>query len=188
MATLTVQLDQRAAYAGAAELFDYPSAATGEMIRQLIAAPPAWLEAASPELRTLFEQFARAIAAMPQGRWEELYAQTFDLQPELTLNMGHQIFGEDWKRSTLLIELAGLMPRHGIDCGTELPDYLPLLLRLFATAPASDTEVGDLRGNVALPALRTLSGKLAADNPYTPLLQALTLLLMQQPTGSEARS
>lgn len=186
---------QRAAYTGAAQLFDYPSPAAAATAGGLLSSPPAWLEAASPEMRTLVEQFARAVTALPLGRWEELYTQTFDLQPDLTLNMGHQLFGEDWKRSSLLIELQAIMPRYGIDCGTELPDYLPHLLRLLAARPIppaltaerdesvdEGADVRDLRAEVVLPALRALSAKLAADNPYTPLLQALTLLLMEPAT------
>ena len=182
MTTVNASVDNghgRAAVAAVADLIDYPGAAAAAMARRVLESPPAWLAQASPELQDLMRAFAQAVLALPRGRWEEIYTETFDLQPDLTLNLGHQLFGENWKRSSLLIELQALMPRYGVNCGTELPDHLAPLLRLLAAAPSADAEVRELRAECIRPALRTLSGKLAADHPYTPLLQALTLLLTQ---------
>lgn len=193
MATVfTFEMDLRAALTAAADMVEYPGPVASAAVAAVAEgnpASPAWLAATSPEVRTRLWTFAATVMRLSRGAWEELYTQTFDLQPEMTLNLGHQIFGEDWKRSTLLIELQGLMPRHGVNNGSELPDHLVWMLRLLAAAPAEDTEVHDLRGHCLLPALRVLTGKLAEENPYTPLLHALTLLLMEPvpvAAGSEA--
>ncbi|HVA62259.1 MAG TPA: molecular chaperone TorD family protein [Terriglobales bacterium] len=159
-------------YAGFADWLDYPAAA----------APPPQpaLAQASPVVQGLLAAFATAAAALPAGRLEEVYTQTFDLQPECTLNLGHHLFGEDWKRSLFLIELKALFARHSLDPGHELPDHLCWLLRLLAVAPP-DPELQDLRATCLLPALRALSLRLQdSSNPYQPLLQALYLVLSDE--------
>lgn len=155
-------------YAAYAELLDYPAPG----------APPPPPAAASPVVSGLVEQFTRQAAALPPGGLEEAYAQLFDLQPECTLNLSHHLFpNEEWKRSAMLIELKALFQRHGLDCGSELPDHLCWLLRLLAAAPA-DAELGELRARLLLPALRQLQAQVRTeDNPYPALLQALYLEL-----------
>lgn len=147
--------------------------------------PDAW-PGASPVLRGLVEQFARQAQALPLGQLEEIYAATFDLLPDCTLNLGHQLFGEDHgKHSALLIALAAAAKKAGLDVGTELPDHLCWLLRLLARAP-EDAEIQDLVPYCVLPALRTLAQRVPADHLYQPLLQALYLLLAERPLGEDA--
>ena len=189
--TFTFEIDLRAALTAGADLFEYPGPVAAVAVAAVLAgptAPPAWLAAASPEVQARVRSFAEAVAPLSQGAWEEIYTHTFDLQAEQTLNLGHQVFGEDWKRSTLLIELQAMMPRYGVHTGSELPDHLVWLLRLLAAAPADDSEVQDLRGHCLLPGVRALTGKLAEDNPYTALLHALTLLLMEPVAAGTAAS
>jgi nitrate reductase delta subunit len=157
-----------AAYAAA---LDYPAAGP--------AAAPA---AHSPVGAELVAQYAAAAAALSPGRLEEVYAATFDLQPECTLNLSHHIFpDEEWKRSAMLIELKALFQRRGLDTAGELPDHLCWLLRLMAAAPADDGELREVRTRLMLPALRRLHERLREmDNPYPPLLQALFLELSSE--------
>lgn len=155
-------------YATYAALLDYPAAS--------VPSPPA---AESPVVAGLLEQFARQATALGMGRLEESYAQLFDLQPECTLNLSHHLFASDeWKRSAMLIELKTLFARHGLDTGSELPDHLCWLLRLMAVAPAGDSELGEVRAHLLLPALRQLHERVRNEaSPYPLLLQALYLEL-----------
>lgn len=153
-------------YAAYAEWLDYPAAGR---------ARPPLPEAASPVAASLLEDFAAACAAIAPGKLEEIYAAAFDLQPDCTLNLGHHLFGEDWKRSLFLIELKAMFQRHGVDAGAELPDHLCWMLRLLAAAPG-DQETLELLTTCLLPGLRALQQKLQdATNPYRALLEALYL-------------
>lgn len=152
-------------YAAFAELFDYPAAG--------LPRPPEAI--ASPAVRGLLEQFTRRAAALGPNRLEEVYAHTFDLQPECTLNLSHHLFADEWKRSAMLIELKALFQRHALDHGSELPDHLCWLLRLMAGAP-DDGELRELRAHLLLPAVRALRERVREQsNPYVPLLEALVL-------------
>ncbi len=163
-----------------ADLLDYPSAAT-----LAACSPDAWPDA-SPVMRGLIDQFARQAQTLPLTQLEEIYAATFDLQPDCTLNLGHQLFGEDHgKHSALLIELAAAAKKAGLDVGTELPDHLCWLLRLMARSP-EDAEIQDLAPYCVLPGLRTLTQRVPPDHIYQPLLQALYLLLASHPLGEVA--
>jgi hypothetical protein len=42
------------------------------------------------------------------------------------------MFGDDYKRGEMLVNLNRELRDHGIDCGSELPDHLPTVLRLVA--------------------------------------------------------
>lgn len=128
------------------------------------------------------DRYAVAAAALKPGRLEEVYAATFDLQPECTLNLSHHLFSDDeWKRSAMLIELKALFQRHGMDTAGELPDHLCWLLRLMAAAPPDDDELREVRTRLMLPALRQLHERVRElQNPYPPLLQALYLELSSE--------
>lgn len=156
-----------AAYAAA---LDYPAAGA-----------PAAPAAGSPVTADLVAQYAAAAAELTPGRLEEIYAQTFDLQPECTLNLSHHLFSDDeWKRSAMLIELKALFQRHALDTQGELPDHLCWLLRLMAAAP-QDGELREVRTRLMLPALRQLHERVRGlQNPYPPLLQALYLELSSE--------
>ncbi|HEY8054607.1 MAG TPA: molecular chaperone TorD family protein [Terriglobales bacterium] len=159
------------AFAAYAEALDYPAGG----------APPA-PAAESPVVRELVEQYAAAAAELTPGRLEEIYAATFDLQPECTLNLSHHLFSDDeWKRSAMLIELKALFQRHALDTAGELPDHLCWLLRLMAAAPEGDAELREVRTRLMLPALRQLQERVRElRNPYPPLLQALYLELSSE--------
>lgn len=158
-------------YASFARLLDYPAGGVPQ-------APDA--AQVSPEVRGLVEQFTADAAALGPGRLEEVYAATFDLQPECTLNMSHHLFADEWKRSAMLIELKSLFQRHALDHGSELPDHLCWILRLMATVPEDD-ELREVRTRLLVPALEALNKRMPAErNPYPPLLQALYLVASKE--------
>ena len=62
---------------------------------------------------------------------QELHTRTFDVQALTTLGTGYVLFGDDYKRGALL---SNLNREHGEaqnDCGGELADHLPNVLRLI---------------------------------------------------------
>ncbi|MGH9476277.1 MAG: nitrate reductase molybdenum cofactor assembly chaperone [Terriglobales bacterium] len=162
-----------------ADLADYP----GPGFAAHLALWPQACAAASPVVHGLIADFAARSAALPPTQLEELYAATFDLQPDCTLNLGHHLFGEDWKRSSLLIELASSMQRAGLELAGELPDHLCWLLRFLDRMPWTE-ESGELTACILLPGVRALCAKLSQDHLYQPLLHALELRLADQPLAT----
>ena len=63
---------------------------------------------------------------------QEIFTRTFDVQAITTLGVGYVIFGDDYKRGELLVNLGREHREAGVECGTELPDHLPNVLRLMA--------------------------------------------------------
>lgn len=69
---------------------------------------------------------------------QELYTRTFDVQAITTLDIGYVIFGDDYKRAELLANLSREHKKVGNNCGLELGDYLPNILRLIPLVSAAD--------------------------------------------------
>jgi nitrate reductase assembly molybdenum cofactor insertion protein NarJ len=63
---------------------------------------------------------------------QEIFTRSFDVQAITTLGVGYVMFGDDYKRGELLVNLNREHREAGIDCGHELPDHLPNVLRLIA--------------------------------------------------------
>lgn len=62
---------------------------------------------------------------------QELYTITFDLNPVATLEVGWHLWGEQYERGRFLADLRARQELLGIDSGNELPDHLPVLLRML---------------------------------------------------------
>ena len=62
---------------------------------------------------------------------QELYTRSFDVQSMTTLDVGYVLFGDDYKRAELLSNLTREHLQVENDCGGELADHLPNLLRLI---------------------------------------------------------
>lgn len=63
---------------------------------------------------------------------QEIFTRSFDVQSITTLGVSYVMFGDDYKRGEMLVNLNRELRDHGIDCGSELPDHLPNVLRLIA--------------------------------------------------------
>jgi nitrate reductase assembly molybdenum cofactor insertion protein NarJ len=62
---------------------------------------------------------------------QEIFTRSFDVQSITTLGIGYVMFGDDYKRGEVLVNLNRELRDVGIDPGTELPDHLPNVLRLI---------------------------------------------------------
>jgi len=63
---------------------------------------------------------------------QEIFTRSFDVQSITTLGVGYVMFGDDYKRGELLVNLNREHREAGIECGNELSDHLPTVLRLIA--------------------------------------------------------
>jgi nitrate reductase assembly molybdenum cofactor insertion protein NarJ len=77
------------------------------------------------------------------------------MQAARCLYVGHHLFGEDPRRNRFLSLLAEHYRARGFSQGTELPDYLPAMLR-FASENASEAETEELIAECMIPALRKM--------------------------------
>ncbi len=169
-----------------AGLFEYPTAEYQERVRS-VTATLAPINAPAVGLMTAF---ARAIADRSLSEMEELYIQTFDLNPDACLDIGWHLFGEDYARGEFLLKLRQEMRRYGVLERDELPDSLLCVLPLAARLP--EREAADFCARFLLPAVEKIRKAVPMDsNPLATLLAALASLLTGQVTGAaqpEARS
>lgn len=104
-----------------------------------------------PEAAREVEQFLDQIPPATLDQ-QELHTRTFDVQALTTLDVGYVLFGDDYKRGALLSQLSQEHRRANNDCGGELADHLPNLLRLIPKI--EDRELlGELVEQIMVPAL-----------------------------------
>jgi len=63
---------------------------------------------------------------------QEIFTRSFEVQSITTLDVGYVIFGDDYKRAELLVNLNREQRKVGNELGTELSDHLPTVLRLLS--------------------------------------------------------
>jgi len=122
-------------YASLADVFIYPD----ENYPQTVARASKALAEVSPSAANLMDEFQAMLpwgdTAEPIRVMEEIFTRSFDVQAITTLDSGYIIFGDDYKRGELLVNLSREHRENEVDCGDELGDHLPNLLRLIAVHP-----------------------------------------------------
>lgn len=122
-------------YEHLARLFDYPQLDY-----------PRWVQSCYDLLAGRYVIAAAEIAAFAQvlptegdvftqeelDEVQEIFTRSFDVQSITTLGIGYVMFGDDYKRGELLVNLNRELRDAGIECGNELSDHLPNILRLIA--------------------------------------------------------
>lgn len=155
-----------------AQLFEYPTAGYRERVTEVAAA----LAPAGAGTAALLESFAESIGGRSLAGLEELYIQTFDLNPDACLEVGWHLFGEDYARGEFLVKVRHEMRRYGVAERDELPDSLLCLLPLAARMAEDEAVV--FRTKYLLPAVEKLREAVPAGvNPYATLCAALASLL-----------
>lgn len=146
-----------AVYAHLARLFEPPGPDAPAEARGVAAA----LRPDHPAAADAAERFAAALPEDPTAL-AELFVRTFDVQAITTLDLGYVLFGEDYKRGALLAGLSAEHTRAGNDCGAELADHLPNVLRLLPLL--ADGEIRDELVRVILgPAVREMLKEFAPE-------------------------
>ncbi|MCC6587154.1 MAG: nitrate reductase molybdenum cofactor assembly chaperone [Bryobacterales bacterium] len=118
------------------------------------------------------EDFERTIEGLPVEALQELYAQTFDWNPDTTLDIGWHLFGENYDRGDFLVKLRGALRTHGVGESRELPDHLSHVLVLLDRVP--EDERAEFAAKYVVPALEKLcDGLTKTESPFLPLLIAV---------------
>lgn len=157
-----------------AELLDYPTPSLPEAARQAISCARERCPDAAPALVT----FERHVSGRDVRDLEEGYAAVFDFSPARSLDLGYQLFGETYKRGVFLVKMKEAVRAHDIDPGAELPDHLPVVLRLLGSL-FPEEEPGALVEEVILPTVEKVLRSFEDDaGGYRSALSAVKAALM----------
>ena len=132
-----------------------------------------------PEMK----RFVDAIASLNTKEKQEYYLKTFDVKAICYLDIGYMMFGEDYKRAQLLVNLQNEHNEAGVDCGTELADHLPYILTLISKTKNDDfkEELGFI---ITMPTIKFMLTKFeAGDNHYEDIFKVLLYVLQNDFKG-----
>ena len=135
------------------------------------------LAARDPSLAAMLDPLAGHIDSSSESELEELFTRTFDINPQCTLELGWQLYGEDYNRGAFLVRMRELMREKGVEEGTELPDHLMHVLPVLGRMEPE--EAGDFSLRFALPAVnKMLEGFSDNANPFRSALETVRGLLV----------
>ncbi len=134
-------------YGRLAGLFDFPGPELAARGRAL----SGFLRDNYPAAALEVEHFLEGIPERTRDL-QELHTRTFDVQSLTTLDIGYVLFGDDYKRGALLSNLSREHTQAENDCGGELADHLPNLLRLIPKLKDQDL-LDELVSEILVPAL-----------------------------------
>ena len=90
-----------------------------------------FLDAKYPKAAIHFKHYSTVASSASLNEMEELFTRSFDVQAVTTLDLGYVLFGDDYKRGELLVNLNREHREVGNECFSELSDHLPNVLRLL---------------------------------------------------------
>lgn len=160
-------------YKQLADLFRYPDDMLLERAKDFLESTQKLMPANDKKLNT----FVAAIEKLSTKEQQEYFLKTFDVKAICYLDLGYVMFGEDYKRAQLLVNLQNEHKEAGVDCGNELADHLPNVLCLLAQTNNSifAEELGFI---ITIPAVRFMLTKFNnIDNHYKGLLEVLLDIL-----------
>ncbi len=134
-----------------ADLFDYP---TEKFIGKVLVVQ-ALIDKDNPQISSLLSPFTKTICKLEIHELEELFTRSFDVQAATTLDIGYVLFGDDYKRGKLLAHLNKEHEMAENNCGFELADHLPNILKLLPKL--KDQELAsELVSEILAPALQKM--------------------------------
>jgi nitrate reductase assembly molybdenum cofactor insertion protein NarJ len=114
-------------YEQLAELFQYPKTDYKEKVKEAELV----LSELYPETLSTFKQFTDFVSSSSLDEITEIFTRTFDVQAITTLDVGYVLFGDDYKRGELLVNLNREHREADNVCNDELADNLSNLLSLL---------------------------------------------------------
>jgi nitrate reductase delta subunit len=159
-----------------ADLLDYPEASW----RSFIESCGELVANGRPESSDAFTAFRETVMTLSLSDLQELYTRTFDLSPVCALDIGYHLFGENYKRGVFLANLRETEAPFDLGQEHQLPDYLPVLLRLLTKL--NDEELRSaLIVDCMIPALEKMLKTLSeSENPYRHLIESVRITLQSE--------
>ena len=114
-------------YEKLALLFQYPKTDYKEKVKEVETV----LTELYPETLSTFKQFSNFVSNSSHDEITEIFTRTFDVQAITTLDVGYVLFGDDYKRGELLVNLNREHREAANECTDELADNLANLLSLL---------------------------------------------------------
>ncbi|MBI5917170.1 MAG: hypothetical protein HY842_17500 [Bacteroidetes bacterium] len=134
-----------------AALFDYPQAGYAGKAEEA----QQFLEEHCLEAGKLLQPFTAHMSNATFPHQQELFLRSFDVQAVTTLDLGYVLFGDDYKRGELLVNLNREHREVQNDCGVELSDHLANVLRLLPKMEDAAI-VEELAKKIIAPALKRM--------------------------------
>jgi nitrate reductase delta subunit len=128
------------------------------------------LRSEAPEAVAPLDRFAEQTFSMTTEELQELYTQTFDLNPTCSLEVGWHLYGENYSRGEFLVAMRQTLRRLKVMETTELPDHLTHVLAAFGRMDTA--EAGRFGAEFLLPALEKMLQGLKG-GPYKAVLEAI---------------
>jgi nitrate reductase assembly molybdenum cofactor insertion protein NarJ len=167
-------------YSTLANMFRYPDEHVFEYSKDFFEIIKTNFPAKFSSIKKIIDQHA----CLSIREQQEYYLRTFDVQAICFLDIGYVLFGDDYKRAQLLVNLQNEHKNAGVDCGTELADHLPNVMTLLSKTIDSDfaEELGFI---VITPAVRFMLMKFKniENNYYKELLTVLFEFLQRDFSG-----
>ncbi|MFC4597992.1 nitrate reductase molybdenum cofactor assembly chaperone [Cohnella hongkongensis] len=133
-----------------------------------------------PEARRILSAFVQLAEETDDMQWQAGYVRAFDFGKRSNLYLTYAQHGDERERGPALLELKRRYAAVGLELtGSELPDYLPLVLEFAAVAPWDAAEAV-LAGRAR--ALQSIGRELAeAASPYSALIELLLRHVPNEP-------
>ncbi len=130
-----------------------------------------------PEAGDWIDEFVRSVREKGYAELQEIYTHTFDLNPVCSLEIGWQLYGENYSRGEFLVDMRQSLRRLGVEESTELPDHLTHALAAFGRMSAMEAD--RFAAKMLLPALEKMSAGLNGKNcPYQHLFEAIRAVVL----------
>jgi nitrate reductase delta subunit len=156
----------------AGNLLTYPSKDYGRQLPGIIAHLRDW-DLATADALAAFEEYVRTSSV---EHLQEGFTQTFDLNPVCALEVGWQLFGEEYERGAFMVRMRQLLREHGIDERGELPDHLSSLLAVLARLEPGQAQA--FAADALVPAVEKMVAAIEkSDSPFRPVLQGIGLMV-----------
>ena len=163
-------------YESLADLLDYPRADW----RSLIESCGELMSGEIPEIANTFTDFREGVQTLSPSDLQEVYTRTFDLNPVCALEIGYHLFGESYKRGEFLASLHETEAPFNLGQERQLPDYLPVLLRLLTKLEDEELRRA-LIVECMIPAIEKMLASLKdGENPYRHLIETVRTTLRSE--------
>lgn len=144
-------MKDRIQYELLADLFRYPR----EGYKENVISCGELLEERYPAVFETFKPFLEVIKEKSMSEIEDIFGKTFHIQAICYLDLGYVLFAEDYKRGDFLVQMKNEQAKANNDCGEELADNLPNVLKLM-TLLEDEEFLGELGVKVMIPSLKKM--------------------------------